>query len=83
MAILGPRPRRIWFYKAAHGQLRDLWQAWEDAGLLDRLTNWGGSYVPRFIRGSRTTLSNHAFGTAFDLAVLKVTEDGRGIRAFG
>jgi hypothetical protein len=23
--------------------------------------------VPRFIRGSRTTLSNHAFGTAFDI----------------
>jgi hypothetical protein len=28
---------------------------------------WDGSFVPRFIRGSRTTLSNHAFGTAFDI----------------
>ncbi len=31
------------------------------------MINWAGSYVPRFIRGSRTTLSNHAFGTAFDI----------------
>lgn len=54
-----------------HRKLRDdflaLWQAWEDAGLLDRVLAWDGSFVPRFQRGSRTALSNHAWGTAFDL----------------
>lgn len=62
-----PSSGRIWFYKAAQRQLADLWQAWEDEGLIDRVVNWAGSYVPRFIRGSRTVLSNHAFGTAFDI----------------
>jgi len=44
-----------------------LFHAWEDAGLTDRIITWGGSWVPRFIRGSRTSLSNHAWGTAFDI----------------
>jgi hypothetical protein len=44
-----------------------LWQAWEDAGLLDRVLSWEGMYVPRYIRGSRSTLSNHAKGSAFDI----------------
>lgn len=48
-------------------QTVDLFQAWEDAGLKDRILSWGGSWVPRFIRGSRTSLSNHAWGTAFDI----------------
>jgi hypothetical protein len=48
-------------------QTQALWQAWEDAGLLHLVDSWEGMYVPRFIRGSRTTLSNHAKGTAFDI----------------
>lgn len=44
-----------------------LWLAWEIEGLLDLVLSWEGMYVPRFVRGSRTTLSNHAFGTAFDI----------------
>ena len=55
------------FHKKAAGQLVALWKAWEDAGFLDRVLTWDGSFVPRFIRGSRTVLSNHAFGTAFDI----------------
>jgi len=62
-----PSSGKIWFHKKAHQQLQDLWQAWEDQGLSNLVINWAGSYVPRFIRGSRTTLSNHAFGTAFDI----------------
>lgn len=58
---------RIRFHKHAAKQFKGLWSAWEAAGLLDRAVSWQGSYVPRFIRGSRTTLSNHAFGTAFDI----------------
>jgi len=37
------------------------------AGLLDRTLTWDGGYVPRRVRGSTTTLSNHAFGAAFDV----------------
>lgn len=62
-----PTSGRIDFFNAAHDQLQALWQAWEDAGLLDRVVSWAGSYVPRFIRGSTSVLSNHAFGTAFDI----------------
>jgi len=62
-----PASGEIWFYKKAHKQLQDLWQAWENKGLSDRVISWAGSYVPRFQRGSRTDLSNHAFGTAFDI----------------
>nr|MCU0228094.1 M15 family metallopeptidase [Bryobacterales bacterium] len=57
----------VQFHKLVAAQLVNLWQAWESEGLLDRVLSFEGSYVPRFIRGSRTTLSNHAFGSAFDI----------------
>ena len=44
-----------------------MWLQWEKEGLLDRILTFDGSFVPRFIRGSTSTLSNHAFGTAFDI----------------
>ena|ERR1043166_1205422 len=55
------------FHKKALNQLIALWKAWEDAGLRDRVLTFDGAFVPRFVRGSRTVLSNHAFGTAFDI----------------
>ena len=55
------------FHKLAVAQLVALWQAWEKAKLLNRVLTWDGAFVPRFIRGSTRTLSNHAFGTAFDI----------------
>jgi len=58
---------KVRFHKLAAKQFQGLWAGWEEAGLVDRAVSWQGSYVPRFIRGSRTTLSNHAFGTAFDI----------------
>lgn len=57
----------IRFHKLAIPQLRALWEEWEVAGLLDRVLTYDGAFVPRFIRGSTTTLSNHAFGSAFDI----------------
>lgn len=57
----------IRFHRKAAAQLLALWAAWEKRGLLARVRTYAGAYVPRFIRGSRTVLSNHAFGTAFDL----------------
>lgn len=62
-----------------------LWRAWDDAGLLDLIESWNGSWVPRFKRPSTslklsidqriarcktlgaTSLSNHSWGTAFDV----------------
>ena len=62
-----PRDGGIYFHKLAIDQLIGLFRAWEEAGLSDRVLSWAGSWVPRFIRGSRSVLSNHAFGSAFDI----------------
>jgi hypothetical protein len=48
-------------------QLRRLWADWAERGLLDRILTYDGAFVPRFQRGSTTTLSNHSWGTAFDI----------------
>ena len=58
---------RVRFHRAAAPQLLALWRAWEEAGLLELVKTWDGSFVPRFVRGSRATLSNHCFGSAFDI----------------
>lgn len=57
------------FHKLAENQLKALWKAWADAGLIDLILTFDGDYVPRFVRGkaAEQVLSNHAFGTAFDI----------------
>ena len=35
--------------------------------MLKHILTFDGAYAPRFIRCSNKTLSNHAFGTAFDI----------------
>jgi hypothetical protein len=50
-------------------QLVALFADWERQGLMHQLLSWGGSFAPRFIRGSRTTLSQHAHASAFDINV--------------
>ncbi len=60
---------KVRFHKLAAGQLIQMWTEWERAGLLNLVLTWGGSFVPRFVRGNRTVLSNHAFGSAFDINV--------------
>jgi hypothetical protein len=62
-----PSKGRMQFHKRAVPQLLAMWAAWENAGLLDRVLTYDGAYNPRFVRGSTTDLSNHAFGTAFDI----------------
>jgi len=71
-----PHDGRVFFHKLAAQQLADLYLAWEKAGLLDRNLSWAGAYVPRFIRGSTSVLSNHAFGSAFDI---NVPQNGLGV----
>jgi hypothetical protein len=58
---------RVSFHRKAAAQLIALWSAWNVAGLLGRILTFDGAYNPRFQRGSHTRLSNHAFGTAFDI----------------
>lgn len=62
-----PKSGKIFWHKKGADQIVDMFQAWEDAGLDDRILTWAGSWVPRFIRGSRKHLSNHAWATAFDI----------------
>jgi hypothetical protein len=62
-----PDAGRIFVHRLVVDQVRGLFQAWEAAGLVDGLLTWEGSFAPRFVRGSRTTVSNHAWGTAFDV----------------
>lgn len=63
------RAKKFYFHKLAANQIQGFFAAVEKVGLSHLIETWGGSYVPRFIRGSRTTLSNHAFGSAFDINV--------------
>ncbi len=65
--LQGGGPKSVPIHRLVLDSFIELWQAWEDAGLLDRVLTWAGTWNPRFIRGSRTSLSNHAFATAFDI----------------
>lgn len=57
----------VYFHKKGANQLIKLFKDWETAGLLHKVLTYEGAYNPRFVRGSKTVLSNHAFGTAFDI----------------
>ena len=62
--------RRVTVRKGAPGVLLCHWAAWFDKNIesIDndgQLDDWG--YAERTVRGSSTTLSNHASGTAIDL----------------
>ncbi len=62
-----PKSCKIPFHKAGSEKLIILFKRIEEAGLLNRVLTWDGSFVPRFVRGSKTYLSNHAWGSAFDI----------------
>jgi len=54
-------------HKLVAKQMQQLWQAWEDRGLLQYVLTWDGMFYPRFVRGVYGQLSNHSWGTAFDI----------------
>jgi len=58
---------RMRLNKRVADQTLKLWAAWENERLLGRILSYEGAYVPRLIRGSTTSLSNHAYGSAFDV----------------
>lgn len=60
------------FHKQAAAQLQGLWKAWQAQDLVKLILTFDGSFVPRLIRGAPLVkdfrkLSNHAFGSAFDI----------------
>ncbi|MBN1990812.1 MAG: M15 family metallopeptidase [Bacteroidales bacterium] len=58
---------RVYFHRKAKEQLVGLFNELEKEGLHKLVLTWGGSFVPRLVRGSSTRLSNHSYGTAFDI----------------
>lgn len=68
VGVTGAHPRGlVSFHKKATPQLLALFAGWEAAGLMHHVLTYAGTWNPRFVRGSRTSLSNHAWGTAIDL----------------
>ena len=69
--LSGLKHAKVQFNKQGATQLQELWKAWEDAKLLDRVISFDGSYAARFIRHTEDSnprpVSNHAWGTAFDI----------------
>jgi putative peptidoglycan binding protein/D-alanyl-D-alanine carboxypeptidase-like protein len=58
---------RVRFHKTCVPQLKGLWTAWGKKVCWKHILTFDGAYAPRFTRCSNKTLSNHAFGTAFDI----------------
>ncbi len=61
-----PKDGKILFHKKGMKAIKGFFKEVEDEGLKDLVISWAGSFVPRRIRG-RNALSNHAWGTAFDI----------------
>jgi hypothetical protein len=57
---------KVLFHARARAQLEGLLSAWKDAGLIDRIISWDGTFVPRLMR-KLDNLSAHSWGTAFDI----------------
>lgn len=56
-------------HRIAADPFKRLWAAWEAAGLLHFVKDFAGTWVARTIRGNPKSLSNHAYGSAFDINV--------------
>ena len=54
-------------HKVVAPRVQALFKAWAKANLLRYVLTYDGGFVARYVRGSLTSLSNHAWGTAFDL----------------
>lgn len=54
-------------HKLVKSQMINLFAEWEKAGLLYLIKTWYGCFNPRFMRGRYGVLSNHSWGSAFDI----------------
>jgi hypothetical protein len=66
-SIPGANKGRVYWHREGVEGLLGFWRDVEAAGLLWSVRSWAGSWVPRYVRGSRATLSSHAHATAFDI----------------
>jgi len=64
-----PMGGKVSMHRLAGPQFVAWFRAIEAKGLANRLISFGGCWVPRYVRGSKTRLSNHAWGTAIDINV--------------
>lgn len=64
-----PASGEIAAHRLAAPKLLELFDSWEQAGLSKLVLTFGGSYVPRFVRGKPGVLSAHSHGSAFDINV--------------
>lgn len=58
---------KIYLHRLAGPIFQRFFDRVEQAGLLDRVRTFDGAFVPRYVRGSKTSLSNHSWGTAIDI----------------
>ncbi|MBW7868297.1 MAG: M15 family metallopeptidase [Brumimicrobium sp.] len=65
----GGKYTRMRFHKLGTYQLQQFFLEIEKKNLLHLIKTYAGAYAPRFVRGSKTVLSNHSYGTAFDINV--------------
>ena len=61
-----PKDKLVYFHKLVIPSLLYMFEEWERNDLLKYIITWEGSFYPRLVRGG-TSLSNHAFGSAFDI----------------
>lgn len=61
--------KSMMFHKECEYQLVKLFERLQKENLHTKILSYAGAFYPRFIRGSRTQLSNHSWGTAFDCNV--------------
>lgn len=74
MLIPAKKPRysdgKMQFNKKCHRQLVGLWSDWVRYDMIRHVRTYIGAFVPRYMRDAthiRANLSNHAWGTAFDI----------------
>ena len=63
----GKGPEDVWCHKLFVDPLLATFSDWEKEGMMNLVLTFDGLWVPRFVRGSRHTLSNHSYGTAMDI----------------
>lgn len=57
------------WHKYGKDQLVKFFEQLEKENLHTHILSFAGAFYPRYVRGSRTNLSNHSWGTAFDVNV--------------
>lgn len=62
-----PANGKVRFHKKGADQLKEMFNEFERQGLDKLVISWAGSFYPRLVRGSKNKLSNHSWGTAFDI----------------